>query len=413
MSSPMHVVFVHPAFPAQFGHIARRLAADPGYRCTFVSEQGEDAPEAISPQAVDGPIERIRYRPTGDHGASRYLTQDIDEEIAHAEGVFETLAPLRDSLRPDLIVGHAGWGSTLFLPELFPDVPVIDYVEYYTTPGDTGLRSDWPIRQRTRLRRRVQSAGVLLHLESATAAYTPTRFQRSLVPERYRSKVRVIHDGIDTDFWRRSTEPSAGGGPRIVTFVSRGLEAMRGFDIFMEVARRICDVVPDVTFFVVGSDEPTYGHDAELIDAPSLREHILARGQHDLDRFRFFGWVPPENLLRILCMSDLHIYLTVPFVLSWSLLDAMACGCTVLASDTEPVREVIHHERNGLLAGFSDIDALTRAAVSVLEDPAGHADLGREAERTIRRRYALDVALPKLTAFFEEVAGRTEENEGS
>jgi glycosyltransferase involved in cell wall biosynthesis len=404
----MHVVFVHPAFPAQFGHIARRLAADPRYRCTFVSEEGEDAPEAVAIEAEGGPIERIRYRPTGDRRASRYLTQDIEEEIAHAEGVFETLAQLRDSLRPDLIVGHAGWGSTLFLHDLFPDIPVIDYIEYYIPPGDTGLRSDWPIRERTRLRRRVQNAGVLLHLESASAAYTPTRFQRSLVPERYRSKVRVIHDGIDTDFWRRSTEPSFIGGPQIVTFVSRGLEAMRGFDIFMEVARRIGEVLPAVTFFVVGSDEPTYGHDAELIDEPSLREHILARGQHDADRFRFLGWVPPESLLRILSMSDLHIYLTVPFVLSWSLLDAMACGCTVLASDTEPVREVIRHGRNGLLAGFSDVDALTRTAVSVLENPAAYADLGREAERTIRRRYALDVVLPKLTAFFEEVAGRAE-----
>jgi glycosyltransferase involved in cell wall biosynthesis len=406
MSSPMHVMFVHPAFPAQFGHIARRLASDPRYRCTFVSEHGEDAPEAASAGAEVGPIERIRYRPAGRHRSSNYLTQDIDEEIAHAEGVFETLAPLRDSLRPDLVVGHAGWGSTLFLPELFPDAPVIDYIEYYAPPGDAGVRHDWPIRQRTRLRRRVQNAGVLLHLESATSAYTPTRFQRSLVPERYRSKVRVIHDGIDTDFWRRSTEPSRGGGPRIVTFVSRGLEAMRGFDVFMEVARRVCEVMPDVMFLVVGSDEPTYGHDAELIDEPSLREHILARGQHDPDRFRFLGWVPPESLLRILSMSDLHIYLTVPFVLSWSLLDAMACGCTVLASDTEPVREVVRHGRNGLLAGFSDVDALTRTAVSVLEDPAAHADLGREAERTIRRRYALDVVMPRLAAFFDSVAGR-------
>jgi glycosyltransferase involved in cell wall biosynthesis len=400
---PMHVLFVHPAYPAQFGHIARRLAEDRGYACTFVSEESS---------GNEGPVQRIPYRPTGGESSRRrYLTQDFDEEVSHAEGVFEALKPLRDSLRPDLIVGHAGWGGALFLPELFPGTPVIDYVEYYSHPHGSAIdfRPEWPASEATVLRHRLQNAGVLLNLEQCTAAYTPTRFQHRLLPDRYRSKVRVIYDGIDTEFWRRSMDLAGPeGGTRFVTYVSRGLEAMRGFDVFMQVARLIGNALPDVVFLVVGSDDVIYGHELDLVEEATFKEHVLAGGGFDLERIRFLGWLPPERLMQVFNMSDLHIYLTVPFVVSWSLLNAMACGCTILASDTEPVREIVRDGADGLLRGFSDVEALAETAISVLEDPLAYRDLGRTAERKIRRRYSLEVTVPKLASFFEEVvAGRT------
>lgn len=394
----MRILFIHPSYPGQFGHIARSLAAEYGDECTFVCEEVHED---------DAATRTIAYKPLGPDRPTGYLIQDFESALSHAYGVYEALKPHRDRLAPDLVVGHANWGSSLFVPELFPDVPVIDYVEYFHHPHGSAIdyRPDYPPAERTVLRHRVQNASVLLHLESCTAAFTPTAFQHGLLPERYRSKVRIIPDGVDTTTWHRSFEPgSTSEGPRIVTYVARGLEAMRGFDIFMRVAKRICDAREDVVFMVVGSDEVIYGNDVEHIEGRSLKEHVLRQDDYDLDRIRFLGWVPTAELVDVLSLSDLHIYLTTPFVLSWSLLDAMACGCTILASDTAPVREAIRDGGNGLLRNFFDTTALADAALEVLDDPGRFRYLGEAAERTIHDRYSLEVVLPTVRSFYAEIA---------
>jgi glycosyltransferase involved in cell wall biosynthesis len=394
----MHVLFAHPSFPGQFGHVARELVERYGDTCTFVCE---------NPPTEEGAVRTIAYRPSGPEPPTGYLIQDFEADLSHAAGMYEALQPLGRRLRPDLIVGHANWGATLFLPELFPDVPVVDYVEYVTRPHGSAIdfRPDFPPAERTILRHRVQNATVLLRLEDCAAGYTPTAFQHGLLPERYRSKIRVIPDGVDTQVWERGPAFVRGEGEtRIVTYASRGLEAMRGFDVFMRTAKRIYEAYPNVVFMVAGSDSIEYGNDLEHIEEPTFKEHVLAQDDYDLDRFRFLGWVPQESLAQLLNLSDLHVYLTVPFVLSWSLLDAMACGCTVLASDTAPVREVIHDGENGLLRDFFDEEALADAAVAVLKDPGAHRHLGEAAGRTIHDRYSLDVVLPRLRSFFAEVA---------
>ena len=397
----MRILFAHPTFPGQFGHISRYLAVHHGDECLFSFEEGTDPGDGIVP---------IRYRSRAPQRPSGALIQDFETELGHAQGVYEALKSQRATLDPDLIVGHANWGTTLFVSEVFPETPVINYVEYFYRPRGSAIdfRPDFPPTERAVLRHRIQNASVLLGLEACTAAYTPTSFQHGLLPDHYRPKVRVIHDGIDLSVWRRTFEPSSSaGGTPVVTYVSRGLEAMRGFDIFMRVAARMCDERSDVVFMVVGSDEAVYGNDAEHIAEPSLREHVLRQGGFDMGRFRFLGSLPPGELIDVLSLSDLHIYLTVPFVLSWSLLDAMACGSTVLASDTEPVREVIRDGENGLLRGFFDVDALAEAALEVLEDPSRFRHLGEAAEQTVRERYALEVVMPAMRTFYAETASRS------
>jgi glycosyltransferase involved in cell wall biosynthesis len=223
-----------------------------------------------------------------------------------------------------------------------------------------------------------------------------------------RHKIAVIFDGIETDVFRRLPDvPRCVGdreiGPstRVVTYVSRGFESMRGFDIFMKTAKRIYQQYPDVVFIVVGSDRVCYGGDEKHIRHKTFREHVLAQDEYDLSKFLFTGMVPTRALVEILSLSDLHIYLTVPFVLSWSLLNAMACGCSILASDTAPVREVIRDGSNGLLAAFFDIDGLAERALAVLVDSTGHRHLGDNATALIHERYALDVTLPKLIRWFD------------
>lgn len=402
----MHVLYVHPNFPAQFGHVAARLIREHGWRCTFVSQ--------TNPGTVAG-IRKIQYRLAG--GATErthYFSRTFENSIWHAAGVHEALQPLRTSVRPDLIVGHSGFGSTLFLPELFPDAPVINHFEYFYHPhnSDMDFRPEWPVAEEDVLRSRARNAMILLDLEYCAAGYSPTRFQHALFPEAYRSKVRVIHDGVDTSFWRR--RPVDGrvieqlGIPpetRVVTYVSRGLEAMRGFDIFMQMAKRVYHAYPDVVFLVVGAERVAYGGDLKHVPEKSFKEHVLKQDRYDLERIRFLGNVKPQVLVHLLSLSDLHVYLTVPFVLSWSVLNAMACGCTVLASDTAPVREVIADGGNGILRDFFDVDGLAAAALEVLKDPDAFRDLGRQAERTIAAGYSLDAVLPRMLALYEEVAG--------
>jgi glycosyltransferase involved in cell wall biosynthesis len=397
----MHVLFVHQNFPAQFGHIARHLIRTRGWSCSFVSQTPAGS--------VDG-IRKVAYKTEGGARAStHYCSRTFENAVWHAHGVFQACKAQAD-LHPDLIVGHSGFGSTLFLPELYPGVPIINYFEFYYYPhnSDMDFRPDFPPSELECLRARARNAMLLLDLESCRCGYSPTCFQQQLFPPAYRDKIDVIFDGIETEiFQRRRGVPRRIAGrsvpesTRIVTYVSRGFESMRGFDIFMKVARQVYQRFPDVVFAVVGSDRICYGGDERHIRHKTFREHVLAESAYDLNKFIFAGLLPVDELVRLLSISDLHVYLTVPFVLSWSLMDALACGCTVLASDTAPVREMIEDGRNGHLCGFFDVDGFADRAIEVLRDPAAFQHLGRAAEERIRHDYAIDVTLPRLARLFE------------
>jgi glycosyltransferase involved in cell wall biosynthesis len=180
------------------------------------------------------------------------------------------------------------------------------------------------------------------------------------------------------------------------------MESLRGFDIFMQTAKRIAEQRDDVLFVVVGEDRICYGGDREFTGAKSFKQWVLERDDYDLSRFLFTGLMPTAQLAELLAFTDLHIYLTVPFVLSWSLMDALACGATVLASDTAPVREMIRDGENGLLVNFFDIEGLASRALEVLADPGAFRPLGAAGAAMIRERYSLDVSLPRMLALYED-----------
>lgn len=400
----MQILFVHPNYPAQFGPILSRLTRRPGTECIFVTKAASGERDGLR---------CIRFETRG--GATRsthYCSRTFENAVWHAWGVYEACKAAKD-LRPDLIVGHSGFGTTVFLRELY-DCPIVNYFEYYYHPhgSDMDFRPDFPPREADFLRARARNAMILLDLETCAAGYTPTRWQRNLLPDVWQSKVEIIHDGVDTELWRRAAVPrrlgdeTIGEDVRVVTYVARGLEAMRGFDIFVRVAKRIAAQMPNVLFVVVGSDRVCYGSDHRHIKTKTFREHVLQTERPDLSRFRFLGTVAPRTLAQIFCLSDLHIYLTVPFVLSWSLLNALACECTVLASDTAPVREVIQNKGNGLLAGFFDVDALAAQALEVLKDPGAYRRLGEAGRALVDERHSVDRVLAKLEALFARVLAR-------
>jgi glycosyltransferase involved in cell wall biosynthesis len=422
----MHVLYVHQNYPAQFRYVARHLAKT-GRRCTFVS-RGEDSLTAEG-------IERIGYEPAG--AASRrahYCARGFENRIWHCDAVYRALKA-RPDIKPDLIVGHSGFGTTLLLPELYPGVPILNYFEYYFRPRDPntdwGFRKDlrdlgWSLSESAYLRNRARNAMILLDLQGCDAAYAPTAFQRSVFPAEYQPKMQVVFDGVDRTLYHGHAErfrPAPGGGvrrrlrigkrdippgTRVVTYVSRGFEAIRGFDIFMRAARRIAELYPDVVFVIVGDDKVEYGHDRRHIDGhPCLRQWLLEREEFDLSRFLFAGRLPQRALAQLLATTDLHIYLTVPYILSWSLMDAMSCGAVILGSSTGPVMEMIHDGRNGLLADFFDVEGIARRAVEVLRDPAAFRPLGRAAERTIEEMYSVEAVVPQMLRMYEATANRT------
>jgi glycosyltransferase involved in cell wall biosynthesis len=396
----MDILFIHQNFPAQFGHLARHLMATRGWRCWFASRtSGGDA----------GGIRKFEYKTTGGaRETTHYCSRTFENAIWHAHGVFEACKAQRE-LKPDLIVGHSGFGSTLFLRELYPDVPIINYFEYFyhSHGSDIDYRPEFPPSEMDILRARARNAMLLLDLDNCNRGYSPTEYQRSLFPAVYQPKIEVIFDGVETNLFRPrdGVARQVAGRPipeklRVVTYVSRGFESMRGFDIFMRTAKRIYEQYPDVLFVCVGSDLIWYGGDERFIKHKTFREHVFAQDTYDLSKFVFTGLVNPPTLVEILNLSDLHIYLTVPFVLSWSLMDALACGCTVLASDTEPVREVIDDGDNGLLRDFFDVEGLAAEAVEVLRDPAAYAPLGERAVERIHQEYAVNVTLPRIVGLF-------------
>ncbi|HEU5192825.1 MAG TPA: glycosyltransferase [Methylomirabilota bacterium] len=394
----MQILFVHPNFPAQFGPILSRLSGRQDVECVFVTKAATGARAGVR---------CIRFDVKG--GATRathYCSRTFENAVWHAWGVYEACKATPD-LKPDLIVGHSGFGTTVFLRELY-GCPIISFFEYYyhAHGSDLDYRHDFPPLEMNVLRARTRNAMILLDLEACAAGYTPTRWQWSLLPEEWRPKVEIIHDGVDTSSWRRRHVPRRVGreeideGTRIVTYVSRGLESMRGFDIFVRVANRIAAETSNVLFVVVGSDRTHYGDDAARIKTKTFRQHVLLAEKPDLRRFRFLGTVPPAQLADLFSIADLHVYLTVPFVLSWSLLNALACECIVLASDTAPVREVIRHETNGLLADFFDVEGLAAQAVKALRDPGEYRALGRAGREEIEARYSLEQTFPQVWDLF-------------
>ncbi|MEM8874057.1 MAG: glycosyltransferase [Planctomycetota bacterium] len=422
----MHVLYVHQNYPAQFGHIAHHLSDKLGWKCTFVSE---------TPAGKDGNIEKIQYKRLG--GATpknHFCSRTFENTVWHCDGVFRALAD-RPDVKPDLIVGHSGFGSTLFLRELFPDVPVINFFEYYYLPHDANSDMDfrhdlrqlgWEAGVWKYQRSRCRNAMILLDLQNCQHGYCPTAFQRSRFPDEYTKKLRVIFDGIDRGVWHSRNDelrPEPGSrttrtfanvevasDDKLVTYVSRGFESMRGFDIFAKAARRILDRDPKVRILVVGTERIAYGGDESHTSGKTFKQWVLDQDEFknaDLSRLHFVGRMEPMQLSELLAATDLHIYLTVPFVLSWSSMNAMSCGAIVLGSDTPPVLEMIEPGVNGLVADFFNPDEFADKALEVLADIPGHRHLGQAAEQMIIDRYSLDAVLPQMLTLYDEATKTT------
>ena len=406
----MKILFVHQNFPGQFLHLAPELARR-GHEVLALTDQANNRTQTIKvlkyksdPVTVDPAATRL----------GRNFTQNSDRGVSCARAALQ-LRQQRGYV-PDVIFGHSGWGETLFLKEIWPEAKLIVYAEFYYKGRGADVGFDLEFGKAS-FDQVMIAQGRAAHLGQslvhADAGLAPTHWQASTFPPPLRRMIEVIFDGVDTDLVR--PDPAATltlpngqtlrAGDEVLTFVNRNLEPYRGYHTFIRALPDVLAARPLAQVVIVGGDEVSYG--AAPKDGKSWKEVFLAevRDRLDLSRVHFMGKVPYPTFLSILQVSRVHAYLTYPFVLSWSMIEAMAAGCHVVGSQVPPVAEAIDDGLNGSLVDFFDVPAWSRTLTTALADPARFDPLRQAARQTAITRYDLRaVCLPKMVQFVEGFA---------
>ena len=405
----MRVLFIHQNFPGQFLHIAQHLAHTRGWRVVGLG----DAQNVRA--GISGGVQVVGYKHQVVDAKGHAYVRGFEGQIRRGQTVFRAVQELkRQGFVPDLICMHPSWGEGIFLRQVFPRAKILGYFEFFykATGSDVGFDPEFPQPSIDDLcRLRIRNSTHLLSLEDTDWGWSPTRWQVAQFPEAFRSRIEVVHDGIDTD--RVCASPSAvvtidgialSRASPVVTFVARNLEPYRGFHSFMRAVPGILSANPDAHVVVVGGDEVSYGKPP--LTGGTWRDRMLAELGQSFDRGRlhFAGRISYDRYLEFLRISRAHVYLTYPFVLSWSMLEAMAVGCAIVGSRTAPVEEVIRDGENGLLVDFFSPHEIVMAVGRILDDAALGRDLGQAARATILERYDLNrICLPAQLAMVDRV----------
>lgn len=383
----MRLLVVHQNFPGQFGHLVKEWSRRPGWD---VRGLGRDTAPGLPGFDKLTRYKLVRNARTDQH---MYLRQ-IEASTLHGQAAARAMLQLKASgFVPDTILAHPGWGETLFAKDVFPNARLVHLCEwYYDAEGaDLGFDPEFPLSFDDRARIRMWNAQHSLDLLQCDAAVSPTQWQRSRYPAILQNKIVVQHEGID--YKNLGPDPSAAittpsgvtlkAGDPVITYVARNLEPYRGFHVFMRALERIQKEHPHCHALIVGGDEVSYGKRPQ--GAKNWCDKMLAEVKVDPARTHILGRIPRQQYLRVLQVSAAHVYLTYPFVLSWSLLEAMACGAPIVASDTAPVREVLINEGNARFVGFFDSLALVRTVVEFIANPSATKALRAQARSTARR----------------------------
>jgi glycosyltransferase involved in cell wall biosynthesis len=348
---------------------------------------------------------------------------DFETKTIRGEACMRAAINLKDQgYSPNVIIAHPGWGESLFLKDVWPDTKLGIYCEffYHAQGADVGFDSEFPIDPVVATgQMRLKNINNLLHFEVADAGISPTYWQASTFPDSFRSKITVVHDGIDTDVVAPSKSASLTlndnvhltPSDEVITFVNRNLEPYRGYHIFMRALPELLKRRPNARILIVGGDgvsygaRPPQGKDGSTnwkdIFANEVRQKI---SDSDWSRVFFLGNISYQHFIPLLQISTVHVYLTYPFVLSWSLLEAMSAGCAIVASDTAPLREAIKHDETGRLVDFFDIDSLVTEVCELLTDSSTRERLGRAARKFAQDTYDLKtICLPKQLEWVEKL----------
>ncbi len=389
----MRILVIHQNFPGQFRHL-----------CAHLATRGDVQLRAIGRSTAPGMpgVKHLRYDLHRKPGKEvHHYVAGFEHAVLYGQAVARLLQQLkREGFVPDVVIAHPGWGEALFVKDVFPAARLISFCEYFyhQDGADAGFDPLAPLQFDDRARITARNALHLLNLELCDTGVSPTAWQRQLHPAAYRHKIHQIHEGINTELLARQTEAvldlpdgtQLRSGGETITYVARNLEPYRGFPTLMRALPAILDARPDARVVIVGGDGISYGKKPQ--DAANWREKMLAEmplRETLSGRIFFLGRVPYPVFCKLLQVSATHIYLTYPFVLSWSMLEAMASGCLVIGSATAPVKEVIEHGRNGILVDFFDPAALAEAVCDALAFPERYRALRAAATETVRQKYSL------------------------
>ncbi len=400
----MRILFLHSNFPAQFRHLAVALAQNPNNQVLFGTNRREGS--------LPGVFKAIYSSSREARPETHHYVEPLEKAVLQGQGVYRLAEELKQrGFIPDIVYGHSGWGPTLFIKDAFPNATLLCYFEwFYRSHGsDADFDPTDPLNPDDEARIRIKNAPILIDLYSCDRGLSPTNWQRQQFPGEYQSKITVSHDGIDTNYFQ--PKPGAklviprinldlSGVEEIITYVARGMEPYRGFPQFIETVallqqkRRSCHAV------IVGEDRVAYGK--QLPDNRTYKQLMLEKVPLDLTRVHFTGLLPYGEYLQVLQASSVHIYLTRPFVLSWSMLEALSTGCLIVASNTAPVTEVIEDDVNGLLVDFFSPQEICDRVLEVLDNSDKMSSIREQARETILQKYDLAQLLPKHLEWIQQ-----------
>ncbi len=401
----MRILFLHSNFPAQFRHLAVALGQDSKHQVVFGTTRREGSLPGVF-KAVYAPSREA-------HPQTHHYVRTLESAVLQGQAVYRLAEQLRaQGFVPDIVYGHSGWGPTLFIKDIFPKAKLLCYFEwfYHAHGSDADFDPTEPLNADDEARIRIKNAPILIDLYSCDRGLSPTYWQRQQFPPEYHSKLAVFHDGVDTEFF----QPKSGARlvlprlnldlsqvPELVTYVARGMEPYRGFPQLIETIALLQQRRPQCHVVIVGENRVAYGR--TLPDGQTYKDYMLEKVPLDLNRVHFTGLLPYPEYLQVLQASSAHIYLTRPFVLSWSMLEALSAGCLVVASNTAPVTEIIQDGVNGLLVDFFSPQEIADRVEEVLNHPTQMEPLRAKARETILERYDLAELLPQHLQWIEQV----------
>ena len=400
----MNILFIHQNFPGQFKHLAPSLASL-GNDVTALVLAKTEAKQWNGVRLVSYSLSR------GNAKEAHPWTVDFESKVIRGEACLKAALALRDQgYKPEVIIAHPGWGESLFLKEVWPEAKLKLYCEffYHARGADVGFDPEFSASDPADAGRvTLKNANMLLQFQNADAGLSPTHWQANTYPPYIRDKITVVHDGIDTEALKPNPEVrfTLDSGrvltrdDEVVTFVNRALEPYRGFHVFLRSLPKLLAARPNASVLIVGKEGVSYG--AQPPNGKSWKtifsEEVLPQlTLQQRESIHFLGTIDYPRFINLLQISRVHVYLTYPFVLSWSLLEAMSVGCSIVASDTQPLHEAIKHNETGLLVDFFDHSALADSVTRLLDDEDSRVRLGKAAREFAIENYDLkSVCLPK------------------
>ena len=400
----MNILFIHQNFPGQFKHLAPALVKA-GHSVTALILAKTEVKQWNGVRLVSYSLSRRNAK------EAHPWTVDFESKVIRGEACLKAALALKDQgYTPEVIVAHPGWGESLFLKEVWPEAKLKLYCEffYHARGADVGFDPEFSSTDPADAGRVIlKNANILLQFQQADSGLSPTHWQASTFPQHIRDKITVIHDGIDTKVLNLNPEvqftldsgKSLTRDDEVITFVNRALEPYRGFHTFMRSLPKLLAARPNANVLIVGKEGVSYG--AQPPNGKSWKtifsEEVLPQlTPQQRERIHFLGTIDYPRFTNLLQVSRVHVYLTYPFVLSWSLLEAMSVGCTIVASDTQPLHEAIKHNETGLLVDFFDHDALAHSVSRLLDDETASDRLGEAARVFAIENYDLkSVCLPR------------------